>query len=290
MINPPDLPLSVITVTHNHAAYIGRCLEALIPEVQQIGGEVIVIDNRSDDESAAIIRQYPAAKLHVNQVRAGFSANNNRGMAGARGRYLLLLNPDTEVLPGALKQLIAFMDQHPEVGMCAAQLLFPDGSVQPSPRRFPTFGSTLVRRTPLRVFLRNSQFNRRHLMLDVDHSQPRSVDWLLGACMFVRRQVVEQVGPLDEGFFLYVEDIDWAKRMHQAGWEVYYVPEAKIIHHHLAVSDKKFLSRYMWIHLLSMIRYVRKHLVPPLPGLKIRGCRLDTWRSAQQELRSTRPL
>lgn len=273
------LPLSVITVTHNHSDYIGCCLEALIPEIQKIGGEAIVIDNCSDDSTVEIVSQYPQVKLYINQQRRGFSANNNYGMALAQGQYILLLNPDTEIFPEALERLIAFMDEHPKVGLCGAQLLFPDGSIQPSPRRFPTLGSTIVRRTPLRIFLRNSQFNQRHLMLDLDHSQPQSVDWLLGACLFIRREILETVGPLDEGFFLYVEDIDWAKRIHQAGWQVYYVPTAQIIHHHIAVSDKHFLSRYTWLHLKSMIRYIRKYLLPPIPGLAIKRNKLDIWNS-----------
>lgn len=282
------LPISVITVTHNHGAYIGRCLAAVVPEVQRLGGEMILIDNRSDDNSAEIGRQFPFVRLVVNSVRRGFSANNNYGMALAQGRYLLLLNPDTEVQPGALDELIRFMDTHPQVGMCAAQLLFPNGEVQPSPRRFPTLGSFLARRTPLRVFLKNSALNRRHLMLDVSHTEAFPVDWLLGACMFIRREVLETVGPLDEGFFLYVEDIDWAKRMHLAGWEVYYVPRAKILHNHLAVSDKKLLSYYSWLHTKSMVRYVRKHLIPTIPGLKIRGIRTDVWQLAQQEAATSR--
>ena len=269
--------LSVITVTHNHAEFIGRCLTTLVPEVEAIGGEVIAIDNLSDDESAKIIRQFPTVKLVVNSERRGFSANNNYGMAIAQGRYILLLNPDTEVLPGALSTLIAFMDAHPQVGMCAAQLLFPDGSIQPSPRRFPTVGSAIARRTPIRHFLKNSQFNRRHLMLDVNHSKPFAVDWLLGACMFIRREVLETVGPLDEGFFLYVEDIDWAQRMHRAGWEIFYVPTAKIIHHHLAVSDKKLFSRHMWLHLKSMWRYARRYWLTHIPGLSMRRIRTKIW-------------
>jgi len=268
--------LSVITVTHNHAPYIGRCLAALVPQVAQLGGEVIVIDNRSDDASAAIAQAYPV-QLHINQTRQGFSANNNRGMAMAQGRYLLLLNPDTEVLPGALSTLIEFMEQHPQVGLCAAQLLFPDGSVQPSPRRFPTLGSVIARRTPIRFLLRHSALNQRHLMQDIDHNQIQPVDWLLGACLLIRRQVLDSVGPLDEGYFLYVEDIDWARRIHQAGWLVYYVPTAQIVHHHLAVSDKKLFSRYMGFHLQSMVRYVRKYLLPPIPGLAIRGNRCTVW-------------
>jgi N-acetylglucosaminyl-diphospho-decaprenol L-rhamnosyltransferase len=271
------IPLTTITVTHNHASYIGQCLDALVPEVEQLGGEVIVVDNRSDDDSAAIAQQHPSVKLHINNERQGFSANNNFGMAKAHGRYLLLLNPDTEIQPGALSQLIDFMDTHPQVGMCGAQLLFPDGQIQPSPRRFPTLGSVIARRTPLRIFLKQSKLNQHHLMQDLDHTQPQPVDWLLGACMFIRREVLETIGPLDEGYFLYVEDIDWAHRMHTAGWRIYYVPTAKIIHHHIAVSDKKLWSRYMWIHLKSMVRYTRKYLLPKLPGISIRTEAYPVW-------------
>ncbi len=281
MISIP--PLSVIVVTHNHAAYLSRCLEALIPEVEQLGGEVIVVDNRSDDASASIACHYPEVRLHVNQELRGFAANSNLGMAMARGRYLLLLNPDTEILAGALESMVGFMDEHPRVGLCGAQLLFPDGSVQPSPRRFPTLGSVVARRTPLRVLLRNSQLNQRHLMLDVDHLQVQEVDWLLGACLLVRRKALEEVGPLDEGFFLYVEDIDWAYRMHRANWKVFYVPTAQIIHHHLAVSDKRFWSRRMWIHTCSIIRYTRKHLLPTIPGLSIRSTEMDIWRFTKEQ-------
>jgi hypothetical protein len=279
----PELLLSVITVTHNHDRYIDRCLDALVPEVKRIGGEVIVVDNLSDDKSAAIARSYPDVHLYLNPERRGFAANNNFGMAVSKGRYLLLLNPDTEVLPGALDKLIQFMDEHPDVGLCGAQLLFPDGSIQPSPRRFPTWGSVLARRTPLRIFLRNSPYNRRHLMLDEDRSLPRPVDWLLGACLFIRREVLETADPLDEGFFLYVEDIDWARRIHKAGWQVYYVPTAQIIHHHLAVSDKHFLSYRMWLHLKSMIRYTRKHLLPPIPWIAIRENKTKIWQLTRKQ-------
>ena len=281
MLQP--LSLSVIVVTHNHAAYLGRCLDSLAPQLDRLDGEIIVVDNLSDDNSTMIAHQYPRVRLYINQTRRGFAANCNFGMALAQGRYLLLLNPDTEVLPGALTALVEFMDAHARVGLCGAQLLFPDGSLQPSPRRFPTLGAVIARRTPLRVFMRNSGFNQRHLMLDMDHTYPQAVDWLLGACLLVRRETIEDIGPLDEGFFLYVEDIDWAYRMHQAGWEVYYVPLAKIIHHHLAVSDKRLFSRRMWIHLGSIFRYVRKHLLPPLPWLSIQRSEMTVWTSTQEQ-------
>lgn len=277
LLGKPTLPISVITVTHNHGPYLDRCLKALIPEVESLGGEIILVDNLSDDESAAIACKYPQVKLHINEQRRGFSANNNFAMSKAQGRYILLLNPDTEVLPGALKTLSQFMEEHPQVGLCGARLLFPDGKIQPSPRRFPNFGSVIARRSPLRIFLKDSSFNRRHLMQDIDHTQAQAVDWLLGACLFIRREILETVGPLDEGFFLYVEDIDWALRIHQAGWQVYYVPGAKIIHHHLAVSDKRLLSYYTWLHFKSMTRYTRKHLLPKIPFISITNNQTLIW-------------
>lgn len=273
--------LSVITVTHNHEDYLNRCLNSLVFEVNNLSSEILVIDNQSDDDCAVIARRYPHVSLHINQERRGFSANSNYGMALAQGRYLLLLNPDTEVLPGALQTLITFMDEHPKVGMCGAQLLFPDGKIQPSPRRFPTLRSVIARRTPLRRLLQNSRFNQHHLMVDIDHSKIQPVDWLLGACLLVRREALEAVGPLDEGFFLYVEDIDWARRMQAAGWQVWYVPTAKIVHHHLAISDKHFWSRYTWFHTQSMIRYMRKYLIPPIPWFSIKDNQSDIWQKAR---------
>jgi N-acetylglucosaminyl-diphospho-decaprenol L-rhamnosyltransferase len=276
------LPLSVITVTHNHEAYIQRTLETVIPQVESLGGEIIVIDNCSDDNSVEIVNKYPQVKLHINSKRQGFSMNNNQGMAFAEGRYILLLNPDTEVLPNSLERLLSFMDNHLQVGLCGAQLLFPDGRIQPSARRFPSVGTAIVRRTPLRVFLSQSRFNQHHLMSDLDPSKIQSVDWLLGACLFIRREILETVGPLDEGFFLYVEDIDWAKRIHLANWDVCYVPTAQVIHHHLAVSDKKWLSYYTWLHMKSMVRYIRKYWLFSIPYVSIRNNQFDVWNHLRQ--------
>jgi GT2 family glycosyltransferase len=284
IVKPIDL--SIITVTHNHNQYIKAYMEALLPEIKDMEAEVIMIDNKSDDNSAYLINQYAEndknIKIYINQKRQGFSANNNYGMARARGRYILLLNPDTEVKENSIRFLVNFMEENQNVGLCGAQLLFPDGSIQPSPRRFPSIGSTIARRTPLRIFLKNSPSNRKHLMLDLDHCQPQSVDWLLGACLMIRRKVLETVGPLDEGFFLYVEDIDWAKRIHEGGWEVFYVPKAKIVHHHIAVSDKHLFSHHMWLHLTSMIRYLRKYFLPPIPYLAIKDNDFTIWQSSRR--------
>ncbi len=267
--------VSVVIVSHNHAPYLPACLASLAPERQAVALEVFVVDNGSTDGSAAIVRDhFPWVTLLENQTRRGFAANNNQALRRGRGRYALILNPDTEVCAGALEALIEFADAHAQVGMCGPQLLFPDGTIQPSCRRFPTVGSVLARRTPLRRWLWTSTLNARHLMSDFDHSQIARVDWLLGACLFVRREFLRTVGLMDEGYFLYVEDIDWAFRGWKQKWEVMYFPAARVIHHHLAVSDRKLFSRHMLLHLQSIWRYYRKHLAPAWFRLRVAPERL----------------
>jgi N-acetylglucosaminyl-diphospho-decaprenol L-rhamnosyltransferase len=258
------MDLSVVIVTHNHADYLPACLESLKPAMGHLQMEIFVVDNRSTDGSADLVDVHlPAARLIVNGRRRGFATNNNTGMRLAQGDFIVLLNPDTEVIAGALESLVSFLRAHHDVGLCGAQLRFPDGSVQPSCRRFPTVRSVIARRTPLRRYLKDSSFNHYHLMQDVDHTQPVEVDWMLGACLMTRRAALEDVGMMDEGYYLYVEDIDWAYRMRQRGWKVMYVPQAQMIHHHQAVTDRRWLTWRTWVHYRSMARFVRKRYLWP---------------------------
>lgn len=249
-------------VTHEHAAYVDRCLASLAPDHHRARLEVLVFDNCSIDDSARRAAGYPWVQVSVNGERHGFSYNHNQGLRRGRGRYALLLNPDTEVRPGAIDRLVAFMDANPDVGLAGPRLLNPDGSLQHSCRRFPTAASVVARRTPLRRFLRGSAANRQHLMVDVPHDRVADVDWMLGACLITRPEYLRTVGLLDEGFFLYVEDIDWAQRAHRAGWRVCYVPDAEVVHHHLARTDRVLFDRRTVFHLRGMWRYFRKHLAP----------------------------
>lgn len=258
------MDLSVVIVTHNHAEFLPACLQSLKPAMRHLSMEVFVIDNCSTDESAVLVHSYlPEVHLIVNDRRHGFAANNNTGMRLAKGDFILLMNPDTEACPGALETLVTYMSAHPDAGLCGAQLRFPDGSVQPSCRRFPTMRSVIARRTPLRRFLKESNFNLRHLMQDVDHTLEQEVDWMLGACLMTRREALNDVGLMDEGYYLYVEDIDWAYRMHKRGWKVIYVPMAQMIHHHQAATDRHWLTWRTWVHYRGMARFVRKRYLCP---------------------------
>jgi N-acetylglucosaminyl-diphospho-decaprenol L-rhamnosyltransferase len=266
------IDVSVVIVSHNHAAYLPVCLSSVQAAQNEATLEVFLVDNCSEDTTVSLIKKdFPWVKLLINRERKGFSANYNQGLRASKGRYVFVLNPDTELKAGAIRTLIDYMDSQPEVGICGPQLHFPDDSIQPSCRRFPTMASVLVRRTPLRRWLLNSSFNARHLMDDFDHTNTSAVDWMLGAALFVRRKFLQTVGLLDEGYNLYVEDIDWAYRAHQDGWKVIYCPNAHIIHHHMAISDHRLWGWHSKMHIMSMWRYFRKHMLPDKLQLKVKA-------------------
>ncbi len=261
--------VSIIVVNHNHREHLATCLNSLAAERARTSYsvEVILIDNFSQGSwLERSIEKHPFIRLTRNAQPQGFAANNNAGIRMSRGNLVLLLNPDTEVLPGTIDVLATFLEEHPGVGACGPQLLFPDGNLQLSCRRFPSFGSFLARRTPMRSLMRSSSAQQRHLMSCVDHSVTMDVDWLLGACIMFRRQALDEIGWLDEGFYLYVEDIDVCFRLHQKGWRVCYVPAARVVHHHLAVTDEKWISKRVLYHYKGMFRFVWKHYFPRFSG------------------------
>lgn len=222
------IDLSVIIVTYNTCDLTRRCLLALTADdPSPFTVEIIVVDNGSTDATSAILpAEFPTVRLLQNQRNEGFARGNNVGLAAAAGRYLMLLNSDTEVLPGALRSLITFMDAHPAVGACGPMLLNPDGSLQPSGRKLPTLWSVFQDMTKL------YQFQRSNLYAEPgrDYNQPKQVEEVSGAAFVVRRAVYAQVGGLDPAFFAYYEDVDWCKRIGDAGWSIYYAPDARVVH------------------------------------------------------------
>jgi GT2 family glycosyltransferase len=183
--------------------------------------EILVVDNASGDRSAEMVaEQFPQVRLHRSPKNLGFPGGNNVGYRLSRGRYFLLLNSDTVVAPGAFAELVRFADANPQAGIVGPRVLNPDGSLQMSCRRFPTLGAGLFRNTPLGRLFPKNRFTRDYLMTDWDHHVERPVDWVSGCCLLARRQMVEEIGLLDEGYFMYCEDVDWAYRAGQAGWQV----------------------------------------------------------------------
>jgi GT2 family glycosyltransferase/lipopolysaccharide/colanic/teichoic acid biosynthesis glycosyltransferase len=251
--------VSIIIVTYNSAKVIGACLDSLASDVSSGLAEVIVVDNASPDDSVRVVREhYPWATLIAGRENLGYSKGVNLGMQRAHGRFLLVLNPDTVVRRGALRRLIDFAEKTPDAGIIGPKLVFEDGTVQLSCRRFYTIRVLLMRRTPLGKIFRNDRAAREHLMMDFDHDSTREVDWVLGAAMFVRREAVDNVGMMDERFFLYFEDVDWCYRMKQRGLKTYYLADAVIEHGHKRESAQTVLNRPFVAHLVSLFRYYEK--------------------------------
>lgn len=251
--------VSVIIVTYNSSGVIRACLNALGADAQSGLLEVIVVDNASADGTPDLVRrEFPWAIVMGGRDNLGYSKGVNVGIREARARYLFILNPDTVVKRGATAKLVDFMDGNPGVGIAGPKLVFQDGSVQLSCRRFYTFAVLMLRRTPLGKLFKNPKPVRDHLMLDFDHASTREVDWVLGAAMFVRREAVDSVGMMDERFFLYFEDVDWCYRMKQRGLSVHYVADAVVEHGYQRDSAQTVLNRSFVAHLASLVRYYEK--------------------------------
>jgi N-acetylglucosaminyl-diphospho-decaprenol L-rhamnosyltransferase len=235
-----------VVVVHEPVAELERCLAALRPQVD----ELVVVANLpgTKAEGALVIE---------NEQPAGYAANANRGVASTSAPFVVLCNPDTEAAPDAVRILREFAEAHPRAGIVGPELRHADGAMDPSRRRFPTVSGTIVRRTPLRRVLSGTQ--RAHYGLDERPSEPVEADWLLGAFLLLRRQMLNELGGFDEGFRLYGEDIDLAYRAQQAGWERWYVPEAKAVHAHQALTDRKLFTRQTLWHWRGILRFVRKH-------------------------------
>ncbi len=251
--------LSVIIVSWNVRALLRQALASLYASWgPRPGLEVIVVDNASTDGSAALVAaDFPQVRLIANATNRGFTGGNNQGLDVARGDYLLVLNPDTEIIGDALQQLVDYLDAHPDVGMVGPQLLNPDGSVQSSRRRLPTLPILFLESTWLQ-WLAPRRLLRRYYVADRPADREQPVDWITGAAMATRRAVWEQVGGFDEGFFMYSEELDWCRRIGAAGWRVVYLPSAQIIHHEGKSSEQVVLARHIHFQ-TSKIRYTRKY-------------------------------
>ncbi|MFQ5510760.1 MAG: glycosyltransferase [Candidatus Krumholzibacteriia bacterium] len=253
------MDVSVIIVSYNSCSVLEPCLESLKRQSVFANMEVIVVDNASADGTATKVREKnPWVRLISCKENLGFSRGMNTGIRESRGRYFLILNPDTVLREEAIEKLLGFMESTPDAGIVGPRMVFHDGNLQYSCRRFYNWKVLLLRRTFLGKIFRRSKSVADHLMLDFDHESTRQVDWVLGACMLVRRKAVQSVGLLDERFFLYFEDVDWCYRMRQKGWGVYYNPHAVVVHDYARESAHSVINRTFVLHLASLIRYYEK--------------------------------
>lgn len=258
--------LSVIIVNWNSIRVLQDCLASLAG-VQDITLETWVVDNASQDDSVSFLREhFPWVRLLVNAENRGFAAANNQAAAAAHGRYLLLLNPDTEIRPNALSQLVHTADSHPNLGALGPRLLNSDGSLQRSCwRGYPGLRAAFVDafylwKMPWMLFARTTEYTPLEL------NALRAVDHLLGACMLIPRAVWQQVGPLDEQFFLFLEETDWCLRARQAGFEILYDPAAEVVHHGQHSMHQQPARNLPHLY-RSYCRFYRKHYPQQRLGL-----------------------
>jgi GT2 family glycosyltransferase len=239
------MKVAAVVVSHGHPRELEESLPALRPQVD----ELVVIANVPGSVPAGVEAVHNPSPL-------GFGANVNRGAALTSAELVLSANPDAIPEPGAVASLRDFMAVHPRCGIAGPRMIYPDGTWQPSRRRFPTIVGTVVRRTPLRLVLPQ----RRHYHLDeAPPDEPVRADWMLGGFLLLRRAMLVELDGFDEGFRLYGEDIDLAYRAMQAGWERWYVPQAVVRHEHKAETDKRWLTRRTLWHWRGIARFVRKH-------------------------------
>lgn len=245
--NPVDL--SIVIVSYNVRELLAQCLASVCASESappgsssQLSLEIFVVDNASHDGSAAMVREkFPHAQVIENTENRGFAPANNQAFPLTRGRYVMMLNPDTQVRPGALETLVQFMDARASarVGACGGRLVYGDGSLQHSAFGFPTLAQIFLDFFPLNWRLTNSRLNGRYPREWYARGQPFEIDHPLGADFLVRREAAMQVGWLDDKFFIYCEEIDWAMRLKHAGWRIWCVPQAVIVHHE-AQSTRQF--------------------------------------------------
>ena len=252
--------LSVIILTHNTRDLLEVAIESIHERTRVISYEVIVVDNCSDDGTQEMMKeQFPDTAYIYNEENVGFTKGNNQGIRISKGRYILLLNSDTEIVEGALDKMVKFMDDNPDCGIMGCKLLNMDGTIQYSCRRFPSYHTALFNRYSIltRLFPSN-RFSQEYLMSYIDHEKTMEVDWVSGAALMARREAFEKIGILDERFIIYCEDVDWCYRMHEAGWKVYFYPEAQIFHY-IGQGTSQHPYKFIYIRHSSMYKFYRKH-------------------------------
>ena len=245
------MTVSAVVVSHGHAKEVDELLPALLPQVD----ELVVVANMPGSVGAVP----EGVRVVENPRPLSLAANVNLGVRATTGELVLAANPDAVPEAGAVAALRDFMASRPRCGIAGPRLVWPDGTWQPSRRRFPTVGGTVVRRTPLRLLFPPLERQRSHYLLDERPTEPVAADWLLGAFLLMRRTMLEELGGWDAGYRHYVEDIDLCYRAARAGWERWYVPQAVVRHEWAAVIDRRFLSRHTLWHARGMLRFVRKH-------------------------------
>jgi len=261
------LDLAIVIVNYNVSALLRRCLQSVFASVGDISFDVCVVDNASPDDSVQMVcDEFPQVLLIANSANVGYPAANNQGLRALRAededgpRYVLLLNPDTELPPDALATFVAYMDEHPSVGIVGPRLVLPDGSLDLACRRgFDSMNALFYRMIGLsRLFPRSPRF-ARYNMTYLDEHELAEVDSVVGAFMMVRGDALREVGLLDDRFWMYGEDLDWAKRIKDRGWKVIYNPAVTVLHVKRASSRQNRARSELEFYRAMLIFYYKHY-------------------------------
>ena len=262
------IDVSLVTISTNELNYLKDFYNTLMKYEKDTNFELIIVDNASSDGTTEWFKEKKQNNIKVfqNRKKQGFAFNNNMGIKRSKGRYVLIINPDIIFIEAVLQKLVDYMDNNCDIGMTASKLLNLDMTLQLSARRFYNYPTLFIRRSPiLSNFLKSTSINKRHLYYDKDMEKIFYPNWVLGAFMMVRRSVFKEIGFLDERFQLYFEDVDFCRRIWQAGYKISYFPFTKLIHLYNRESDiKRFFQGFVLkkgakIHLKSMIKYLFKY-------------------------------
>jgi N-acetylglucosaminyl-diphospho-decaprenol L-rhamnosyltransferase len=283
---------AAVVVNHDAGDVLRTCVASLRAEGVS---EVIVVDNASSDGSAdALVSEDPAVRLVRTGANLGYGSGANRGLAATGAAFVLVSNPDVAVHTGALAALAQVLDADPTVAIVGPCIREADGSRYPSARQFPSMVDA-AGHALLGQFAPGNRFSRRYRMAEIDAEVTTPVDWVSGACFLARREALEELGGFDEGYFMYVEDVDLCWRAHQAGWRVVFVPDA-VVTHLQGVSTARRPYRMLVAHHLSALRFAARTTAGPrrllLPGVAlVLGVRLAIAlvKQARRSLRERRP-
>jgi len=268
-----NVDLTIALVNHNMRKLLRECLNSVYQSSTGVRFEAVVVDNHSTDGSIKMLKtEFPQVKLIENKKNLGFARANNQAVRQSRRKYLLFLNPDTLFQSDSLHKMIAFMEDHCEAGALGCKILNPDGTIQPSNDNFPNLFTELFRVIQLKRLVPRARMRAKvgqrwgkmlgstmegYLRLYWDTKRIREVDWITGAFFLVRRKAVEEIGLLDERFFMYYEDVDWCYRLRQRGWKIFYFPLFEIIHY--GESSSKFNPHTFIERHKSMQYFFNKH-------------------------------
>lgn len=259
-MNNKNIDVSIVLITWNIKVLLEKLLDTIFQFSSGFAFEIILIDNNSKDGTVEMIKaKFPNISLIENNENKGVAPARNQGLKIARGKFILILDADMELVDNTVKKLFDFMEENKDCGLVGAKLTEPDGTLQYTCKRYPTFSALFFRRLDKFSFFKNSKQLKEHIMADWAHDEVRDVDYVIGACQFFRKEVMDKIGYYDDTIFYGPEDLDYCMRIWRAGWKVYYYPHTRIIHHEQRITKKNFFSKITYKHFLGIIHLFRKY-------------------------------